>query len=156
MSKMTAERARELFVYDEETGVLAWRATGLPAGKSSPSHPYLVVYADQQKLYVHRVIWLWMTGVWPLVVDHLDGDSLRNVWTNLRNTTQAINMQNRHRPNKNNPHGLLGVKQRTATTWQAQLRLNKKTLHLGTFASAAEAHAAYLSHKRALHPGCAI
>jgi hypothetical protein len=153
---MTAKRARELFDYDLQTGVLSWRSTGLPAGRSSTSHPYLVVYADRQKLYVHRLAWLWMTGEWPAVVDHIDGDSLRNAWANLRNTSQAWNMQNRHRPNARKRPGLLGVKQRTPTTWQAQLRLNKRTVHLGTFDSPEAAHAAYLAGKRQLHPGCSI
>ena len=42
----------------------------------------------------HRVIWALRYGVWPKVIDHIDGDKLNNSISNLRSVEHSQNMKN--------------------------------------------------------------
>lgn len=74
MPALTAERARELLVYDPETGALNWRvARGCRSGAlagTRTSEGYTQVEIDYRLYRAHRVIWLMQTGKWPN--DHLE------------------------------------------------------------------------------------
>jgi hypothetical protein len=66
-------------------------------------------------------------------VDHIDNDRQNNKLINLRFATPQQNQQNRS-INKNNKSGTKGVswnKQRNK--WTAQIRINGKLIHLGSF-----------------------
>lgn len=43
----------------------------------------------------HRVVYFLMSGEWPEVVDHIDGNSFNNAPGNLRRSTHVKNQQNR-------------------------------------------------------------
>jgi hypothetical protein len=100
-------------------------------------------------------VWMYVHGVWPSAgLDHVNGVRDDNRIDNLRPATVQQNNQNRRRAQgKTNP--LLGVKQR-GNRWEARISHNKKTLHLGRFATATEAHEAYLRAKRTLHTHCEL
>ena len=50
----------------------------------------------------------------------------------------------------------LGVKRANSGRFEARINLHGRYVHLGTFPTAAEAHAAYLTTKRNHHEGCTI
>jgi hypothetical protein len=78
------------------------------------------------------------------IVDHINGDTLDNRRCNLRVATRMQNMWNR-KTNENNKVGLKGVTWRQdCHKYQAQIRVNKKTVFLGRFKTAIEAHKAYV------------
>jgi hypothetical protein len=52
-------------------------------------------------------------------------------------------------------HGFLGVT-RSRKRWKAHIKVGDKVLHIGTYDTPEEAHAAYLAAKRVLHIGCTI
>jgi len=71
-------------------------------------------------------------------VDHKDGDGLNCTRSNLRIATQSQNQHNKFQ--KNNTSGHKGVYWHEASgKWQASIKVDKTTLHLGTFASREEA-----------------
>jgi hypothetical protein len=72
-----------------------------------------------------------------------------------------VNGQNQRRAQTNSISGLIGVgfnasKAHLAKPWDARIMLNGEKIHIGYFASAEDAHQAYLSVKRAMHQGCTI
>jgi len=153
---ITQERLRELLTYDPISGLFQWRVrrggkrAGSVAGCTGGPNGSVVIRVDYVLYLAHRLAWFYTTGSWPNPeIDHKDGDEGNNVWTNLREATQAQNMQNtKHR--SNNVSGYRGVS-RFRDKWQASIGLNGKSFHLGYFVDPEEAHAAYLSAKARLH-----
>lgn len=94
--------------------------------------------------YAHRVVYFLTHGNWPDVVDHTDGARMNNVPTNLRGATATSNQHNRV------ARGYYFRK--TDSLYVAQIRVRKVLLHVGTYATAEEAHRAYLAAKRIHHP----
>jgi hypothetical protein len=155
---LTAERVRELYSYDSTTGVLCHRfhrgcrAAGSPTGNPG-KHGHLYTGVDGATLLVHRLIWLYVTGAWPEhSIDHIDGNPRNNAWANLRAATQAENMQNMRKAVATNKSGVLGAHTMASGRFSSKIRSNGRPIHLGVFDTAAEAHAAYVTAKRLLHP----
>jgi hypothetical protein len=73
------------------------------------------------------------------VVDHIDGNGLNNLLTNIRICSQGENAKNQA-INKNNKTGAIGVyKHSQIDKYVAQIRINRKTIHLGCYDSIEEA-----------------
>lgn len=82
-----------------------------------------------------------LTG-WPLV-DHINGNGLDNRRSNLREATKAQNGQNSGLSTRNKS-GFKGVRLIARTgRWIAEIRPNRKTIYLGTFATPDDAARAY-------------
>lgn len=54
----------------------------------------------------HRLIWKYMTGKDPDIMDHINGDKFDNRWRNLRNVDAALNSRNARAP-LGNPNGTI-------------------------------------------------
>lgn len=151
----SAALLRQLVDYDPETGQLTrlvtkgGKAIGSKVGCAGPNG-YLIANVAGYQFYVHRLIYLWMTGENPAhQIDHINGDRSDNRWINLRNATAAENQQNRKR-SKNNTSGYLGVSP-FADRWQAHIKVNRKSIFLGLFHDPKEAAAAYARAKGEMH-----
>ncbi|EOA5670578.1 HNH endonuclease, partial [Pseudomonas aeruginosa] len=158
MSNAVAQRQEELrrlLSYCPETGEFRWKVKppgkvqiGDLAGTKGEAFVYIRFEGRRQK--AHRLAFLYMTGEMPLGnVDHIDGNSANNAWSNLRLCTHAENMQNR-KVSKRNKSGFLGVSKHSSG-WQATIAKDKKYYHLGLFKTPEEAHQAYLAAKAQLH-----
>lgn len=87
------------------------------------------------------------------VIDHINGNVLDNRKENLRQCSMAENLRNR-KTHKNNRSGLKGIycdRRRKVRPWCAQIRVDGKKIHLGTFAASGEAFAAYVVAARKYH-----
>lgn len=157
-SDLTAQRLRELLRYDPETGDFTWKVKhttrSIPGAQPrATKNGYRLIVVDGEHHRGHRLAWLYMTGDWPVQsLDHIDGNKLNNRFENLRDITQAANSQNIKVATKRNSSGFLGVSPHK-TRFRARIRVNRKLVHLGAFATPEEAYAAYLQAKRKLHPG---
>jgi hypothetical protein len=160
--KPTSESLHARVRYDLETGILTWRK-GTPKGPAGS----LAGWVDEQgyrwlrldgRLYpAHHVIWCMQTGAWPeTLVDHFDTDPANNKWSNLREASKKANQENRRRANSNNKAGLLGVSLQPTGRFQSKICAGGKSIYIGTFDTAALAHAAYVQAKRRLHEGCTL
>jgi len=157
---ITQARLHELLSYDPETGVMRWRVNKGPvkAGDvaGNPTRGYLQLMVDGHMTFVHRFIWFYVHGTWPIGnIDHIDGNRSNNRIANLRDVSQAMNIQNERKPRSNNKSGFLVVKANRGL-WKAEISINGKTKFLGRFKTPEEAHQVYVEAKRRLHPGCTI
>lgn len=155
---LTAERLRELFHYDPETGFF-FRLKAVSCARSGLvdtvlKRGYLTISVDAVKYVAHRLAWLYVTGRWPeQQIDHIDGCKTNNRFANLRDVSISINAQNRRRPIGGN--AMLGA-HKTGARWTSSITVNNKNIRIGMFDSPEKAHQAYVAAKRKLHPGCTI
>lgn len=152
------ERLHELLSYDPKTGELHWKIwrgntakPGSIAGSIRKPHrlghkPYLWIGVDGIIYTAHRVIWKMMLGTEPPAhLDHHDGDSLNNRWVNLRPADDHLNAANRVHTKSSG--GYKGVYKRHGR-FRAMIKVNQQAIHLGTYDTAEEAHAAYAAAAR--------
>jgi hypothetical protein len=162
-SEITAELLKQMVRYDPYSGIFTWRVprksqkAGDCAG--STTGRYIRISLFDRPYSAHRLAFLYMTDAWPNgPVDHINGDKRDNRWCNLRQADATINAQNVRKPSKRNGLGLLGVSppQRGRTQFKATIQVDGKSVHLGYYKTAEEAHEAYLKAKRSLHAGATI
>lgn len=157
---ITAERVRELFIYDPDTGVFTRRiATGRRnchrAGEiagTRQNHGYIVISADHRRYVAHRLAWLYVYGVWPVGdLDHINGIKDDNRITNLREATRKENMQNvrKHKHNTSGHKGVAWHSQRNK--WRAYIFVDYQQKHLGLFDTKLAAAAAREQAEIAMH-----
>lgn len=147
---ITAERARELFSYDPETGHLVRILKTSPHIKMNTQvtckdrHGYLFVSADHRQYRVHRLVWLMMTGEWPTAdVDHINMVRDDNRWVNLRAATRSQNMANsRVRPSED-PNKSKGIVRTSCDGWQVTITKDGRTRCFGTFGNKETAEQVY-------------
>jgi len=156
-------RLRELFDYEPDTGRLLWkrrtgpghkvgahnaRFAGKPAGSQAVrgSATYLVVECDGSPRYAHRIIYKWMTGDEPRILDHANRDTLDNRFANLRPATDTQNQGNKR--GRNNRSGPAKGVRLHAGAYCAFMTQRGKFIHLGRFKTLPEAQAAYAAAAR--------
>lgn len=158
---MDQEDLKAVLAYDPDTGVFTWVARpgrrcviGAPVG-SPTAAGYLRVRVNNKLHYLHRLAWLYVTGVWPKNhIDHINGDVADNRFVNLRDVDRFTNLQNERKARKHNVTGLLGAHFRRDTgKFAARIRVDGACLILGQFTTAEEAHHAYIAAKRQYHKG---
>jgi hypothetical protein len=145
---LTQERLHEILDYDADTGQFRWRPdSGKRAGRIAGcvAHSKVwVIHIGGRSYKAHQLAWLHMTGEWGRpAIDHRDGDTINNRWSNLRRATSTNNAANRRRP-RNNTSGFKGVFfDRDRRAWAARISKDGQSHFLGRFATPQEAHAAY-------------
>jgi len=157
---ITPQRLREVLDYNPETGVFTWlvnrKGNGARIGKLATAKNksgYGVIAIDHVRYRAHRLAWLYVHGSWPSnFVDHINGDRADNRIVNLREATNAENLQNMRKARRDSSHGFLGVTRHSVNdSWVAQICAAGKRFHLGSFKTVEEARAAYLGAKKVLH-----
>lgn len=98
-------------------------------------------------VYMHRIV-LGIHG--ELEVDHIDGDTLNNRRVNLRVATVSQNRMNRKKFEGNYSSPYKGVSFKRGR-WRAQITVDKKVMHIGTFDSEIDAARAYNDKAIQLH-----
>lgn len=106
--------------------------------------PYLYISVANQRYKAARLAWFYVKGRWPDgIVDHRDGNSLNDVFENLRDCGQKQNTWNR-RISVSNSSGYKGVSWNKARKcWRAVINVSGKAILLGEFEDPAQAGAAY-------------
>lgn len=145
----TSERLWNLFALNPLTGELFWRVRtsarcrlDAPAGCAA-RNGYTVIRIDSQIYGAHRLVRAWVDGADPgsHVVDHWDRNPANNQPWNLRLCSQSQNMANVPRT---------GWRITSSGKYAAQIKFQKRRIHLGEFATPLEAYTAYITAKRLL------
>lgn len=160
MKKYNTDASREevaaLLDYDPVTGLFTHKVNGhkRKAGDVTgrlDTKGYIRIRLLGYEFKAHRLAWLMIYGVWPKAeIDHINGCTNDNRIINLRDVSVAVNGQNRKAAMSNNKSGLLGVST-VRGGFLAQIGVNGSQLKLGIYATAEEAHDAYIGAKKCFH-----
>lgn len=143
------EVLRQLVRYDALTGKLFWlerkggtradavfntRFAGREAITGSTTDGYRQGKIIGYSVRAHRLAWAIAHGEWPqFQIDHLNGNRSDNRLANLRQVTNAENMQNQFRSPRNTS-GATGVRKCARTgKWRAEIKTSGKRHSLGYF-----------------------
>ena len=158
MTELTQSELKEMLHYNPYTGIFIWKiqnsnrvSIGAVAGCLSPNG-YIVIGIDNSLHRAHRLAFLYMTGEFPKdEVDHINGISDDNMWSNLRECSRSQNMANTTH-HKNNTSGYKGVYlYKSSSKWYSQIAYGGKRICLGYFTCKHEAAKAYNKKALELH-----
>lgn len=88
-------------------------------------------------------------GIWPSLLDHIDGQSLNDSSSNIREATITQNAWNQPRRAKRSLLPM-GVREISKGSFQVRIACNKKTLYLGTYSCPIEASGVYIAKRKEL------
>ena len=101
------------YIYDPITGLFIrrhnkgkWKIGDIAGGIDAKG--YLSISIDGRKYKAHRLAFLYVVGVVPEIVDHINGVRSDNRWCNLRSCNASQNAMNR-KVHTNNELGIKGV-----------------------------------------------
>ena len=125
--KTTQEFLRKWYVYDKDTGQFMNKATRKEIGVSDGRYKMASINGKMEP--IHRIIFLYMVGRIPDVVDHRNRNKLDNSWNNLRASNISLNTLN-------NPY--TNIHMTDAETYKVKF-MYKTKLHMKTFKTLEEA-----------------
>lgn len=147
-AELTRDRLCELLDINTETGIFTWKHTmggkakkGQQAGVLN-THGYIMIRVDQVDYLAHRLMWLYVYGAFPILnIDHIDRNRSNNCPINLRVATPKQNGENRSLKSKNasGHRGVFLRKYLKSKPWAVNIMSNRKTIHIGYFATVEEA-----------------
>jgi HNH endonuclease/AP2 domain len=153
---LTQKRLKELLHYNRRTGKFIWlkkrsgqRQPGTEAGCKGHKGG-IVIRIDRKAYLASRLAYLYVKGIWPDgEMDHENRDVYDTRWTNLRLATHAQNACN-SKVRSHNRTGFKGVSIK-GNRFFSRIKTKKKTIYLGHFATAEEAHIAYVKAAKIHH-----
>jgi hypothetical protein len=162
---LTREQILSVLDYYPDSGFFVWRVSrgkvraGVVAGTiqtggggRSKDYKYLALKLFGKQYAAHRIAYYLMTGAWPskdVQIDHKDGSTFNNAWSNLEAKTHTENQWNRT-VQRNNRLGLRGVRP-DGQRFRASIQAHGKRVHLGCFETPEEAAAAYAQARKIYH-----
>ena len=161
--ELTAQEVRKLLDYNPETGIFTWKSgvkshlLNKQAGCRRKKDGCVVIGLKGKCYLAHHLAWLFVYDFWPKnEIDHINQNRSDNKIANLRDVDHRTNCQNYRIATKNNKvSGLLGAAYRDGR-YYSRIRVGNKRITIGSFATAEEAHQAYIVAKRQHHLGCTI
>jgi hypothetical protein len=134
---VTQKRLKELFYLAD--GQLFWkdadnhRKRNKVAGTLDKTKGRWRLIVDGKTHYLHRLIFLYVNGYLPKLVDHIDGNPLNNSPCNLREATPQQNNFNRGLESTSTT-GIKGVCwYGREGKWRVQMNVNGKRKTIGSF-----------------------
>ena len=132
------------FIDDQDAEVInrhKWTAVNSSHDKTFYAHRSVKVDGKWKHLRLHRFL---LNAPKNKKVDHIDGNGLNNVRSNLRLCTHAQNLMNMRCHNK---HGLKGIafiaKRKGLRKWLSKIHINGKLKTIGIFETKIQAAKAY-------------
>ena len=130
-------------VDDEDFGFLSKFKWYLMTSKTKHTVRFYAVCCDRfnKQRFMHRMILSPKDG---MDIDHFDGDGLNNCKSNLRICTRSQNIAHAKKPGHGKSSKFKGVSWHTkGHVFMAQIKINQKSIHLGSFTNEEDAARAY-------------
>lgn len=151
-ASLSHEYLTDTFEYCPDTGIFTYRVyrgsravVGSRAGTLN-SIGYRLIKIKEYLHLEHRLAWFYCFNEWPTgIIDHINKIRDDNRLDNLREVTEAENLQNMG-ISKRNSSGIKGVSLQSGK-WCARIRINNKEIHLGRYHLKEDAAAAYNKYK---------
>ena len=140
-AELTQTELRKLLTYCSDTGMFVWNVdansevlNGDTAG-TFDKDGYTIIRINNKSYKAHRLVWLYEYGTFPKNhIDHINHNPSDNRLDNLREANIADNMKNKKKY-RNNKSGINGVGWNASVQkWVAYITVQKKRIHLGSFA----------------------
>lgn len=148
MRKIALSRGEYALVSDQDYERVSAHKWSLSHSPSHSDKMYAVTKIGGKQTGMHRFIMQTKAG---LFVDHADGNGLNNTRENLRECTRGQNRANSV-SSRALPKGVYSRNQRSgAVVFRARIRVNGKTISLGTFSNQHEASKAYAKAAKLVH-----
>ena len=137
---ITQSELKQILHYSQDTGIFTWlinhshgkKLKGKTAGCFN-SFGYLFIKTKGIIYKGHRLAFLYMTGVIPEEVDHINHNTSDNRWCNLRPSNRIENSHNSSISSANTT-GATGVyKDNIYDGWVARISINSTSTNLGYF-----------------------
>jgi HNH endonuclease/AP2 domain len=144
---LSLQRLKDLLQYDPDTGLftrLIKTSNRSPVGSivgCKRKDGYITIRIDGKAYFSHRLAFLYMEGIWPDEIDHIDGNPSNNKWSNLRQVNSGQNKMNRRRKDGKEYKGVVWHKQ--GQKWMAQINKDREHIYLGLFDNPKDAYKAY-------------
>lgn len=152
---ITQNHLKSILNYDQETGIFTWKikkgkkVAGSIAGKDC--HGYISIGIDYHQYFAHRLAWLYVYGVMPSKIDHVNGNKSDNRILNLRPANTSQNACN-SKVRSDNSSGIKGVSwDKTYKKWYAKCCINQKQYNLGKYINKADAEKAVIEFRNKHH-----
>ena len=134
-----------LFEYSD--GVLYWKNPRAPRMKPGDragqfNARYWSCNVCGKRVYIHKIIFEMFHGDTTMEVDHRDRNTDNNLIDNLRAASRLLNVLNVNQ-RVDNTSGFRGVSMTVSGKYIAQINVNGRRKHLGTFKTPEEASFAY-------------
>lgn len=147
------EILKDILFYDEYSGLFTWKMREEKMFKNAASTDrWNTRWANKQaftcttvngykqgnifakRYYAHRVAYAITYDVWPIEIDHINGDRTDNRISNLRDVyCRALNMKN-SKLRKDNTSGYVGVAWNDKIEkWVSRINVDGLQIHLGVF-----------------------
>jgi hypothetical protein len=141
--KLAIERG---FTYDSKTGFVYNKKNNFVKGINSMGYCQITMAVNNKtiSLLAHQFAWYMVNKECVKEIDHINGLRHDNRICNLRSVTHQQNNWNR---NKSKGYYYNKREQK----WKSQIKINNKTIGLGTYNIEQEARNAYLQAKEKYH-----
>lgn len=148
--KQGIENLLQCIRVEPETGKCFWLKTrsnrvtaGSEAGSFHKSSGYTRIKFENNMYLRSRVVFYYVNGYLPEMVDHIHGVEHGDMISNLRESNQVTNQQNRSQ-NKNNTTGFKGVSfNKKSQKYSAKITVHGVSKWLGLYETSDEANEAY-------------
>lgn len=95
---MTQDELRSLLSYEPLTGVFTWLKCGRSFRNGSRAGTqddrYRFIRIGGKDYSEHRLAFIYMTGAYPAMIDHINRDVFDNRWANIKSTDSSGNHKN--------------------------------------------------------------
>lgn len=136
---ITQEKLSQNLDYNPETGIFRWKISIGAVKKGDIAgykrlDGYCAIKIERKTYKAHRLAWLYVYGYFPEnEIDHINRIKNDNRICNLREVSHQCNMRNSKKP-KNNTSGVKGISwYKKIQKWEARIKINRKTKHLGKY-----------------------
>lgn len=158
-SSIDINKIKKHISYNPYTGEFVWllpTSIRVKTGQKAQSFTktgYYELSIFNKRFLCHRLAWLLEKGsIEGFVIDHINGIKTDNRIVNLRAVKDLQNLQNKVKADKRSKTGVRGVYlAKSRNKWVAQITIDRKTKHLGSFDSIEKAKQEYIKAKKQFH-----